>query len=110
MANNSKDVVVIFHEDHTCELVKVKDVSAESVLTESGMYPLDNMNKHMNLRGGNILYTANLDLPARIEAENLKTLRRSAALQRIFQFDVQDKTDYFKYVPYVIIIMLILFK
>lgn len=108
--SQSKDIVVVFHEDNTCEVVKVKDQSAQAVTTEAGMYTIEDMGKYMNLRGGNLVYVANLDMPARMEAENLRLLRRSAALKRIFEYDVKDKPDYFKYVPYIIIVLLILFK
>lgn len=105
-----KDKCLIINEDQTCEYVNVQEVSDEAVLTDRGLFQLDQVSKFLDIRNGHLIYCANLDLPARIEAENLRQLRRSTALKRIFEFNVKDKPDYFKYVPYVIIVLLILFK
>lgn len=105
-----KDKCLIVNEDQTVELVNVQDVSSEAVLTERGQFYLDGVKKFLDIRHGYILYVANLDMPARIEAEKLRDMRRSTALKRMFEFNVSDKPDYFKYIPYVIIALLILFK
>lgn len=111
MAKNTKDVCIVFHEDGTCEMTRVEESSSEAIVTKSGMYEFDTMQKFMNIRGSNLIYIAGkVDLESRVEAQNLRNLRRSTALKRVFEFDVKDKTDYFKYVPYIIIAMLILFK
>ncbi|MNW71049.1 hypothetical protein D3C74_506620 [compost metagenome] len=68
------------------------------------------MKKFLDIRNGYLIYTVSLDMPARMEAERLRQLRRSTAIKRMFEFNVKDKPDYFKYVPYVIIALLILFK
>ncbi|MNW41492.1 hypothetical protein D3C74_186300 [compost metagenome] len=105
-----KDKCLIVNDDNTCELVNVQEVSDEAIVTDRGLFYLDGVTKMLDIRNGHLLYCANLDIPARIEAEKLRQLRRSTALKRIFEFNIKDKPDYFKYVPYVIIAMLILFK
>jgi hypothetical protein len=105
-----RDKLLIFNDDQTVQMVTVEDVSEEAVLTKQGLYQLENLNKHIDTQNGYILYVANVDLPAKMEAANLRQLRRSTALKRMLEFNIQDKPDMFKWVPYFIIAMLILFK
>lgn len=105
-----RDKILIFNEDHTVQMLQVEDVSEEAVLTKVGLFQLENMTKHIDTQNGYILYVANVDLPAKMEAANLRQLRRSTALKRMLEFNIQDKPDMFKWVPYFIIAMLILFK
>lgn len=107
----SKDKVLVFHEeDQTCEMLTVKDISDEAIETERGLYYLDAVKKSLDIRNGNLVYLVNVDMPARVEAQKLVQLRRSTALKRMFEFDVKDKTEWAKYLPYAIIVLLILFK
>lgn len=108
--NNVKTKILLFNEDHTCEYLNVEEVSDEAVLTKNGMYNLDGLTKHIDTYNGNVMYVGKVDLPAKIEAANLRSLRKSTALKRMFEFNIQDKVDYMKFVPYIIIAMLILFK
>ncbi|OPG94566.1 hypothetical protein B2I21_31830 [Chryseobacterium mucoviscidosis] len=105
-----RDKLLIFNDDQTVQMVTVEDVSEEAVLTKQGLYQLENLDKHIDTQNGYILYVANVDLPAKMEAANLRQLRRSTALKRMLEFNIQDKPDMFKWVPYFIIAMLILFK
>jgi len=105
-----RDKILIFNEDSTVQMLQVEEVSAEAVLTKQGMYQIENLHKHIDTHNGYILYVANVDLPAKMEAANLVQLRRSAALKRMLEFNIQDKPDMFRWVPYFIIAMLILFK
>lgn len=105
-----KDKCLIVNDDQTCELVNVQEVSDEAIVTDRGLFYLDQVKKMLDIRNGYLIYCAHLDLPARIEAENLRQLRRSTALKRMLEFNVKDKPDFFKFVPYIIIALLILFK
>jgi hypothetical protein len=106
-----KDKVLLFNDDgQTCEMVNVKDISDEAIETERGLFYLDDVTKRLDIRNGNLIYLAQVDIPAKVEAENLRKLRRSTALKRMLEFNIQDKPDYFKMVPYFIIVLLILFK
>ncbi|AHM67483.1 hypothetical protein PPSQR21_038450 [Paenibacillus polymyxa SQR-21] len=106
-----KDKVLVFNDDDkTCELVSVKDVSAEAVATENGMYHLEDLDQRIDIRNGNVIYLAKVDMPAKIEAEKLIMLRRSVALKRMLNFNVKDGIDWGKLFPYIIIIALIIFK
>lgn len=110
MAVAKRDRLLLFNEDRTVELLQVEEISEEAVLTKRGMYNLDGLTKHIDTLNGYVMYVGNVDMPAKIEASKLRELRRSTALKRMFEFNIQDKPDYFKYVPYIIILALILFK
>lgn len=110
LSGQKKDKVIVFNDDQTCEMVSVRDISDVAIETERGLFYLTDVTKHLDIRNGNLVYCVNVDLPARVEAEKLRQLRRSTALKRMFEFDVKDKTDVMKFVPYIIIAMLILFK
>ncbi len=105
-----KDKILIFREDSTCELVGVEEVSEEAVLTKNGMYDLSAVDKRIDTTNGYVLYVTHTDIAARQEAVKLRQLRKSTALKRMFEFNVDDKTDWMKYIPYIIIAMLILFR
>ncbi|MEK3837936.1 hypothetical protein [Paenibacillus sp. FSL R7-0128] len=106
-----KDKAIIFHEEgQTCEIVNVEEVSNESIATPRGMYPLVNCTKHLDIRNGNLLYMVSAALPARVEAEKLMTLRRSVALKRMFEFQIKKKMDISAMAPWIIVVLLILFK
>jgi hypothetical protein len=55
-------------------------------------------------------YFYNLDVPAKVESENLKKLRRSAALANMFKYQVNKPMDLAKLMPWVITVLVILFK
>ncbi|MNP50467.1 hypothetical protein D3C76_1447330 [compost metagenome] len=94
----------------TCEMVNVKDVSDQALETESGLFYLTDVVQRLDIRNGNLIYLVNVDLPAKIEAENLRQLRRSTALKNMFNFEVKNKMDMMVMMPWVIVIALILFK
>lgn len=105
-----KDKLIICNEDMTCEMVGVEDVSDTMVETKRGMFELENAKKFLDIRNGNLVYLVNTDLPARTEANKLRELRRSVALKRMFEFNTSDGFDIKAYIPWIIIVMLILFK
>ncbi|MNL24519.1 hypothetical protein D3C87_1459540 [compost metagenome] len=106
-----KDKLIIFHEGtQECEMVAVEDLSETMVQSKRGMFPLEDVNKYLDIRNGNLIYLASADIPASVEAVKLRELRRSVALKRMFEFNVKDGVDFKFYIPWIIIILLILFK
>ncbi|OBZ15206.1 hypothetical protein A8L34_29555 [Bacillus sp. FJAT-27264] len=106
-----KDKLIIFHEGTMeCEIVQVEDLSEETIQSKRGMYALDDVTKHLDIRNGNLVYMVKADIPARVEAQKLRDLRRSVALKRMFEFNTKDGTDFKGFIPWIVIILLILFK
>jgi hypothetical protein len=97
-------------ETNTFHVEKVVQIVGDKLETENDLYPIQNAVRYVNETDGHVVYVFNVDLPAKVEAQNLKLLRRSAALSRIFDYQVAKPFDIFKFMPWVAIILLILFK
>lgn len=77
--------------------------------TKEGLYELDKCKKFYNETNGMIYYLINVDLPSKQEASNLKQLRRSAALNNLFKYDVKKPFDIVAFMPWIIILMMVIF-
>lgn len=107
----TKDKMLIIYDDRTCELLPVKEVADQHIETTKGLYPIEDTQTLFDTRNSNIVYVTNLNTEARVEAAKLKQLRRSTALLRMFEFDAKAKPfDMMSFMPWVIIIALLLFK
>lgn len=96
-------------ETRTVTIVKIRDQSGNVLETENGVLHLENAKTYVDEKHGGLVYAYNVDLPAKVEALKLKELRRSVSLKRIFEFDKSDgKIDWFKWLPWFIIIILII--
>ncbi|MCY8546422.1 hypothetical protein [Bacillus vallismortis] len=89
---------------------KIKQIAGDTLETEDDLLPLENAKKFVNEEDGQVFYMYNLDLPAKVEAERLKGLRRSTALNNLFNYDKPKGFDMFKFLPWVVIILLVVFK
>lgn len=89
---------------------KVVQIAGDRLETENDLLPIDCSKKYVDESDGKLYYVFNVDLPAKVESGSLKNLRRSTALQRIFDYDKQKPFDILSIFPWVIIIALIVFK
>lgn len=102
--------VMVFDEElDSLRYEKYIGIDPKDIETENGMYPLEDARKVYNESDGMIYYIFNLDLPAKVEASNLKQLRRSSALSNIFNYDVKKEFDIFKFLPWIVILAMIVF-
>ncbi|AHD07799.1 hypothetical protein [Paenibacillus larvae] len=108
--SKSKDQAIVFHDDNTLEIIDVVEADAEGVETKNALYPTSEAEVYLNRTRGAMTYVYNADLPTKLEAEKLKSMRRSTVLKRAFDFKTDDKLDFMKVLPYLIIAMLIVFK
>ncbi|MCG7218201.1 hypothetical protein MF069_36495 [Paenibacillus mucilaginosus] len=109
----AKHKAIIF--DKETRMVSIVDVYGQAgnmlETKTDGVWHVDNAITYVDEKNGGIVYVYNVDLPAKVEADHLKTLRRSAALKRMFDFEKDDKTfDWFKFLPYLIIMLMVFFK
>lgn len=103
--------LILFNDDSTVTIQNVLDANADCVETKDSIYYLKDAKTHMDTVNGGLVYVFNADLPARVEAENLKQLRNSTALKRVFEFDRRTgEVDWMKYLPWLVIVLLVLFK
>lgn len=79
--------------------------------TKYRVLSLEDLDKYISV-DGYVIYLCNLDFFAKSESESLKKLRRSAVINNLFNFgSVSNKNfDLFKFLPYLIIIILIFFS
>lgn len=92
------------------ETFPLLDIVVNDLEYENGFLPISDGVKYFDKSTGGLHYIFNLDVPAKVEAANLKLLRRSSAIHNIFNYDLSKPLDIFKFLPWVAIILLILFK
>ncbi|MDR4352532.1 hypothetical protein FOS02_28020, partial [Bacillus paranthracis] len=70
----------------------------------------DDAIRYYNETEGAISYMFNVDIPSKMEAEKLKTLRRSTAIKNLFKYDTQKSFNFEKMIPWVIVVLTLLLK
>ena len=108
MKKNVK-VLIYDEEKKTIRTEKFNLINGNDLETNAGWYPLDDSQRLIDDSDGTIYYLFNVPVPAKIEAENLKHLRRSVALNNIFDYQTKKQFDLFAFMPWVIIILLAIF-
>jgi cytoskeletal protein RodZ len=103
--------VVLFNQENgEISIESVLDKGADVVETKSGMFSLESAKTYVDPDKGELVYVFNVDIPARVEAENLKKLRRSVTIKNLFNFErATGGTDWIKMLPYLIIIIMVIF-
>lgn len=102
--------VLIFDKERgAVNIENGKNIYADQIESESGLYDLAHSKVYHDEWNGDTYYLFNVDLPAKVEAANLKRLRRSAAISAMFSYDTKKSFDLFKFLPYVIIILMVMF-
>lgn len=110
-ARLSKNRVLVFGDDNTITDQAVVDQNSECVETKNGIYHIEDCKTFIDAEKGGVVYIINAPQPAQVEAENLKKLRRSTALKRVFEFDRSTgEFQWGKIMPWVVIVLLVLFK
>lgn len=104
------EVLIFNPENQTMEAQKGVEIYADQIETSNGLLDLKDATRYVDEWNAKIYYIFNIDLPAKVEAENLKKLRRAVTLTRIFDYDVRKPMDIFKLMPYIIIIALVVFR
>lgn len=91
------------------ETYKVLDIVGDVMEYEKGILTVSEGKKFYDITSGGLHFIYNLDIPAKVESHNLKLLRRSEALKNIFKYDKENKFDFMGLIPYIIIVLMILF-
>lgn len=107
----TREQVIIFNEDdNTLSIESVIEVKNGIVETKNYGLPALNAKRIYNDTTGNMVYLYNLDMPAKLESQNIKLLRRSTALLRAFDFDKDTGIKWMPVAIFTVIVLLILFK
>lgn len=110
--DSTKNKVILFNTE-TNEVVIERVVESQSnmVESESGVYNIESAQTFIDTKQGALCYVFDAPILAKVEAENLKLLRRNVALKQIFKFERgTGQIDWFKWLPYIIIMMMVLFN
>lgn len=97
-------------ENQSVVVETVYEVVDRTIETDTRVLYVDDCETYIDESTGFIYYIANMDLEATMEASNLKRLRRSSAINNIFNYDTVKPIDFMKFVPFIIIVLLIIFK
>lgn len=108
-SKSNMKVLIFDQETKTLSAQNGISIEADSIECENGIYHLSDATRYVDEWNGHIYYLFHATIPEKVEAAKLKTLRRSSALNRIFEYDRNKPLDLFKFMPYVIIIALIIF-
>lgn len=108
--NKSKDKVIMFHEDGSCSVHKVIEVLGNSVEIDKGLWDIADAKKVYDHETSGSIYIFNVDLPAKVEADNLKNLRRSVTLKRMFDYDKGKEFNLTAFMPWVALLAALLLK
>lgn len=108
----NKDQVLILHsENNSVTLTPVLEENANMLTTTLGVLPLDQASAYYNSSNSNMLYVYHLDIPAKVEAENLKSLRKSVILKNVFNFERgTGEFDVMKWMPWITALAILLLK
>lgn len=102
--------VMVFDEDRrTVSVQCVKDVQGDTIESVNGILHLSEADIYTDEWNGEIVYLYNVDLPARVEVENLKKLRRNTALSNLFNYQAAKPFDLFGFMPWVALIISLFF-
>lgn len=109
MSKNLK-LFIFDKENNVIHNEKILVADEHGIETKHSVFENKDCDKYFNETDGNVYYVVNADLPAKVEANNLKNLRRSNALNNIFNYDVNKTFDVISLLPWLVIILLVLFK
>lgn len=106
---NSK--ILIKFEDGSVALEDVIFLEGNALETKYRVLNVQDLDKYISV-DGYVIYLSNLDFFSKTESESLKKLRRSSVINNLFNFGSSSSKsfDLFKFLPYLIIIILIFFS
>lgn len=90
--------------------VDVLGVKNGCVETIDAIYPENEGILYFDTGSQQIVYVFNIDESVKVEADTLKELRRNVVLSRLFDFKMDKPFDIFALLPWVVIILLVIFK
>jgi hypothetical protein len=106
-----KDVAIFYHDDGRSITIKpVLSCKDNLIETETELFPVEGSCKFVNSDGGLVYVYGQIDIPAFIEAQNLKKLRRSVALSKLFDYDKEKPINWGSLAMWMLIFALLFFK
>ena len=105
-----KNFYVTVFEENMLKTYPVIDIIDDNLEYEDGILSVSDAKIYFDASTNGMHYFFNVDIPSKVESKNLKLLRRSTALNNIFKYDRGSKFDLMSMMPWIIIVLLVLFK
>lgn len=107
----NSQLIIIDEITNTIYTEKINMVQGNQIETTEGIYTKEehNYTRFYNEDNEGLTYVMNLDIPAKTEAENLKKLRRSVAINNAFNYQKKKGMDTMTMLLVGIIMMMIIF-
>lgn len=108
--NNNKQKLILFNQmNNTFIEEKIIEVTDNKIETKEALYTKEDFDIYFDETNNTLTYISNIDITAKVEAENLKKLRRSEAINNIFDYETTKDFDLMAFMPYIIIIIMAIF-
>lgn len=101
--------VLIVTENGTINEHPVFGIDSGTIETDTDMLPVVDSKKFYNETTGGFTYLFHMDIPAKVESENIKQLRRSNVIKNLMNYDKEKPLDMFKLMPYLIAVVAVIF-
>lgn len=103
------DRLLCIFDDGTVSIEDVIGIYGDELETSNRVLSVSELDKFVDVSGC-VFYATNLNVSSRIESENLKMLRRSIVLKNIFDYQGKKDMDVMKFLPWVIVLVAIIFR
>lgn len=106
-----KQKIFLFdNETQTFYSDEVKNTLGDQIETKTEIYPKSDFKQYFDEDNNTLVYFSYIDLEAKQEAQNIKNLRRSNALNNLFNYETKKQFDLMAVLPYIIIIIMAIFS
>lgn len=109
-AKEFKNYEVMLFKNNSVTIHPVYNVNGGCIETDIDILPEEEGIKIYNETLGGFTYLFNIDMPAKVESENLKTLRRNVAIKNLMSYDKEKGIDLKIVMAYLVAISAIIFS
>ena len=107
---NNKQKILLFNEiDNTFLEETITEITENKIETKEALYTREDFQVYFNESNNTMTYISKIDIQGKIEANNLKKLRRSEAINNMFDYETTKQFDLMAFMPYIIIIIMAIF-
>lgn len=107
---NNKQKILLFNEiDNTFLEETIIEITDNKIETKEALYTREDFDVYFNESNNTMTYISKIDIEGKIEANNLKKLRRSEAINNMFDYETTKQFDLMAFMPYIIIIIMAIF-
>lgn len=107
---NNKQKILLFNDiDNTFIEETITEITENKIETKEALYTREDFQVYFNESTNTMTYISKIDIQGKIEANNLKKLRRSEAINNMFDYETTKQFDLMAFMPYIIIIIMAIF-